>query len=55
VEIDVPFGTLLRRALREAGQAAEGSAVLEGETPVPLDEPLERSRRFTVVPTFSGG
>ncbi|MGC2288657.1 MAG: hypothetical protein WA688_02205 [Thermoplasmata archaeon] len=51
----VPKGTPLRNVLRSIGQAAEGSAVLSGERPVPLDIPLEKSARFTVIPTFSGG
>ncbi len=48
-------GTLLRVALRSIGQAPEGSAVLLGDQPVPLDQPIDRGDRFTVVPTFSGG
>ncbi|MGA7860740.1 MAG: hypothetical protein WCB19_02655 [Thermoplasmata archaeon] len=51
----VPRGTPLRAVLRSIGQAAEGSAVLSGGRPVPLDLPLEKSARFTVIPTFSGG
>jgi|SRR5579863_9481194 hypothetical protein len=54
-QVIVPSGTLLRVALRLAGGAAEGSAVLRGETPVPLDLRLDRAERFTVVSTFSGG
>jgi sulfur carrier protein ThiS len=53
--VRVPKGTTLRSALRSIGQAAEGSAVLSGDRPVPLDLPLEKSARFTVIPTFSGG
>jgi sulfur carrier protein ThiS len=53
--IRVPKGTSLRVALRSIGMAAEGSAVLNGDRPVPLDLPLERNARFTVIPTFSGG
>ncbi len=48
-------GTLVRAVVRLAGEAPEGCAVLIGETPVPLDTPLERSVRLTVIPTFSGG
>ncbi|MCI4348097.1 MAG: hypothetical protein L3J97_05705 [Thermoplasmata archaeon] len=51
----VPKGTQLRVVLRSIGQAVEGSAVLDGDRPVPLDLPLERNARFTVIPTFSGG
>jgi len=53
--VQVPRGTLLRTVLRSMGQAAEGSAVLEAGRPVPLDLPLEKPSRFTVIPTFSGG
>jgi sulfur carrier protein ThiS len=53
--VRVPKGTPLRVVLRSIGQAAEGSAVLAGDRPVPLDLPLERNSRFTVIPTFSGG
>jgi sulfur carrier protein ThiS len=53
--LTVPEGTLVRVALRAIGQAPEGSAVLDGATPVPLDTPLDRPIRLTVVPTFSGG
>ncbi|MGD0588598.1 MAG: hypothetical protein ABSA63_07415 [Thermoplasmata archaeon] len=48
-------GTLVRAVVRLAGEAPEGCAVLIGETSVPLDTPLERSVRLTVIPTFSGG
>ena len=53
--IRVPSGTLLRSVLRSIGQAAEGSAVLLGDRPVPLDLRLEKNARFRVIPTFSGG
>ncbi len=53
--LQVARGTLLRQALRSVGQAAEGAAVLQNGRPVPLDLPLERAGRFTVIPTFSGG
>ena len=48
-------GTPLRVALRSIGQSVEGSAVLLDDRPVPLDLPLEKNSRFTVIPTFSGG
>jgi len=54
-EFDVPAGTLVRSVVRRAGETPEGCAVLIEETPVPLDAPLERPVRLTVVPTFSGG
>jgi len=41
--------------VRQAGMTPEGCAVLIGETPVPLDLPVESPTRLTVVPTFSGG
>jgi sulfur carrier protein ThiS len=53
--IRVPKGTVLRAVLRSVGQSVEGSAVLAGERPVPLDLPLEKSARYVVIPTFSGG
>ena len=55
VEVAVAPGTLVRAVLRESGEAPEGCAVLIEGTPVPLDTPIERSLRLTVVPTFSGG
>ena len=51
----VAAGTLVRTALRSAGHAPEGSAVLIAEVPIPLDTPIDRPVRLTVVPTFSGG
>lgn len=52
---EVVHGTQLRIALRSAGIAGEGSAVLDGDRPLPLDTPLVRAQRLTVIPTFSGG
>ncbi len=52
---DVAPGTLVRSVVRSAGEAPEGCVVLVGETPVPLDTPVERAVHLTVVPTFSGG
>jgi len=52
---EVELGTLVRAVVRLAGEAPEGCAVLIGETPVPLDTPIERPLHLTVVPTFSGG
>ena len=54
-EVRVPVGAPLRLAVRRAGLAPEGTAVFLEGTSVPLDLTLERSARFTVVPTFSGG
>ena len=54
-EYDVPAGTLVRDLVRRAGESPEGCAVLEGETPLPLDTPIDRPLCLTVVPTFSGG
>jgi len=54
-EISVVAGTLVRAALRAIGQAPEGAAVLLGETPIPLDTPIDGPMRLTVLPTFSGG
>ena len=54
-EFDVTAGTTIRSILRRAGEIPEGCAVLIDETPVPLDAPVERPLRLTVVPTFSGG
>jgi len=52
---DVAPGTLVRTVVRLAGETPEGCAVLRGETPIPLDTPIEEALRLTVVPTFSGG
>jgi sulfur carrier protein ThiS len=51
----VPVGTTVRAVLHRVGEAPEGSAVLLDETPVPLDLPIERPLKLTVVSTFSGG
>jgi sulfur carrier protein ThiS len=53
--VKVARGTSVRAVLRSIGQAAEGSAVLLDETSIPLDLPIERPLRLTVVSTFSGG
>jgi len=45
----------VRAVVRLAGESPEGCAVLIGETPVPLDTPLEHAVHLTVIPTFSGG
>ena len=55
VDVSVARGTMVRTVVRTAGETPEGCAVLVGETPVPLDLPIERPTRLTVVPTFSGG
>jgi len=51
----LPVGTPVRTALQRIGQAPEGSAVLLDDVPVPLDLPIDRPMRLTVVSTFSGG
>ncbi len=51
----VARGASIRDALRAAGAAPEGSAVLCDGVPQPLDTPIERALTLTVVPTFSGG
>ncbi len=53
--LTVRSGTTVRSVLRRIGAAPEGCAVLDGETPVPLDTPVDRTMRLTVVSTFSGG
>jgi sulfur carrier protein ThiS len=53
--VEVVVGSSLRRAIRAVGHAPEGCAVLDGDRPLPLDTPLVRSIRLTLVPTFSGG
>jgi sulfur carrier protein ThiS len=55
VRLEVVRGTLVRDVVRKAGETPEGCAVLLGDTPVPLDAPVEEAVRLTVVPTFSGG
>ena len=52
---EVDPGILVRAVIRLAGESPEGCAVLIGETPVPLDTPIERAVKLTVIPTFSGG
>ena len=53
--IRVPLGTPVRAALHSAGLAPEGSAILVKDTPIPLDTPIDRPLRLTVISTFSGG
>jgi sulfur carrier protein ThiS len=53
--LELAPGTRVREAVRQLGLAPEGTAVLLDDTPVPLDLPLERPVRLTVLPTFSGG
>jgi hypothetical protein len=53
--LHVEPGTLVRTVLRAAGHAPEGSAVLVGDVPIPLDTPVDRPLTLTVLPTFSGG
>jgi sulfur carrier protein ThiS len=53
--VRVAVGTSVRSVLRAHGFAPEGSAVLRGETPIPLDTVVDRAMRLTIVPTFSGG
>jgi len=53
--LQVAVGTPVRTALRSAGQAPEGSAVLLDDTPIPLDTPIDRPLHLVVVSTFSGG
>jgi len=55
VRLEVASGTLVRAAVRAAGEAPEGSLVLCGETPLPLDTSITEDLRLLVVPTFSGG
>jgi sulfur carrier protein ThiS len=55
IRLRIDRGTTVRSVVRRAGEAPEGSLVLRGETPLPLDTPVEQSLRLTVVPTFSGG
>ena len=54
-QFDVAPGTLVRTVVRLVGEAPEGCAVLQEETPIPLDTPIDHALRLTVVPTFSGG
>ncbi len=53
--VTVPFGAPVRAALGAVGQPGEGAAVLLDESFVPLDLPITRPVRLTVVRTFSGG
>lgn len=53
--LELATGTPVREGLAQLGQPAEGCAVLNGETPWPLDAPIEHDVTLTVVSTFSGG
>lgn len=53
--VEVSAGTPLRSALKQLDQSPEGAAVLDGETPLPMDTVLLHSCSLTVIPTFSGG
>lgn len=53
--VRVPAGTPIRRAVRLAGLAPEGCAVLRAGRSIPLDRPIERAVRLQLIPTFSGG
>jgi sulfur carrier protein ThiS len=53
--LEVTPGTLVRAVVRSVGEAPEGCVVLLEGTSVPLDTPIERPVRFTVVPTSSRG
>lgn len=55
VRVELPASARVRDALRLAGHAPEGSAVFVDGVSVPLDAPLPRDGRLTVVSTFSGG
>ena len=54
-EVWVARGTLVRALLRALGFAPEGSAVLVGGVPWPLDRPIEADVDLVLIPTFSGG
>jgi len=53
--LELQEGTLVRAAVRAAGCAPEGCAVLVDGVSVPRDLPLRAATRLTIVPTFSGG
>jgi sulfur carrier protein ThiS len=55
VELEVAIGTPIRAVLRSLGRSPEGSAVLRGEEPLPLDTPITEAAELTVLSTFSGG
>ena len=48
-------GLRVRELLRSLGHSPEGSAILQEGLSIPLDTPIERAVRLTLVPTFSGG
>ena len=54
-KVSIPVGAPVRTALRAIGVFAEGAAVLLDGLSLPMDEPIDRPVRLTVVPTFSGG
>jgi len=53
--IRVPNGCRIRDAVRPVAGSPEGYAVLVDDVSVPLDLPIDRPMRLTLVPTFSGG
>ena len=53
--VTVPVGTEVRAVVRSIGRSPEGCAVLVEGVSIPLDTPIERPLRLTVIPTFSGG
>ena len=55
LRFEVAPGTHVRAVVRLTGESPEGCAVLSGETPVPLDTPIEGPVKLMVIPTFSGG
>jgi sulfur carrier protein ThiS len=54
-EVSVDPTSPVRVVLRQLGYPPEGSAVLDGEQPLPLDEPVGTRTRLIVLPAFSGG
>jgi sulfur carrier protein ThiS len=55
VELEVIVGTPIRALLHSLGRSPEGSAVLRGDQPLPLDTPITEPGELTVFSTFSGG
>jgi sulfur carrier protein ThiS len=53
--LTLPKGARIRDAVRAVGLSPEGTAVLLGERPVPLDGELADGMSLVLVPTYSGG
>ena len=53
--VEVPSGSTLRVAIRSIGRAPEGTLILVGEQPTPLDSVARSDLCYRLVGAFSGG